>query len=112
MFNPETDLSIPPVSDQEVKSFLGHTSMPKPYGNKLIAHIRSILDILAKDVEIRAYYGATEYVLPPAQFEGFKKVMGPIPEHSLRPALNGFINERLPQAIARHPLPSPRNPSP
>lgn len=109
MTNPEIELEVPAVSDKQVKDFLAFGHLPKPYGGKLVAHTRAVLDVVAKDIEIRVFHGQREYTLDDHQFEAFAKLFPMIPSYGLRRAVDAFARDRLEDAIERQQAPGRGN---
>lgn len=101
-FDPEQDIAIPPVQDREVKNFLDDLVVKKPYGTRLMAHTRQLLETLAKDIEVRAYHGQASYGLDAEQQDALNRALAlPLSSHRLPQALSSFAADRIEQAVLR-----------
>lgn len=97
-FDPETDISVPKVEDAEIKRVLDIIDGKRPYGSGLMAHLRTLLEVVAKDVEIRAFY-RQEVVFEEWKVDGFVKAINrPVHRLAARKALEEFAAPRAEQA--------------
>lgn len=94
----EAAVPMAEVSNEEVRLVLDRIDGAKPYGGKRVAHVRSVLEIMARDIAAHRHAGV-EYELSDWKIEGMLPLLprGAFPRATattVRAAMEAFVSGR------------------